>query len=88
MATADMCRHGISSATFYKWKSNYGGLGCPKPPLDWRLYREWYQIECFFNKLKRFRRIALRYERTLSAFYELCPSHMHHDLAILIADST
>lgn len=27
MATADMCRrHGISSATFYKWKSKYGGL--------------------------------------------------------------
>lgn len=27
MATADMCRrHGVSSATFYKWKSNYGGL--------------------------------------------------------------
>jgi putative transposase len=25
--TADVCRkHGISSATFYKWKSNYGGL--------------------------------------------------------------
>jgi len=27
MPTADVCRrHGISSATFYKWKSNYGGL--------------------------------------------------------------
>jgi len=27
MATADVCRrHGISSATFYKWKSRYGGL--------------------------------------------------------------
>ena len=27
MATADVCRrHGISSATFYKWKSKYGGL--------------------------------------------------------------
>lgn len=27
MATADMCRrHGVSSATFYKWKSKYGGL--------------------------------------------------------------
>ena len=27
MATADFCRrHGISSATFYKWKSKYGGL--------------------------------------------------------------
>ncbi len=25
--TADVCRkHGISSATFYKWKSKYGGL--------------------------------------------------------------
>jgi putative transposase len=27
-STADVCRkHGISSATFYKWKSKYGGLG-------------------------------------------------------------
>jgi putative transposase len=26
-ATADVCRkHGISSATFYKWKARYGGL--------------------------------------------------------------
>jgi putative transposase len=27
MLTADVCReHGISSATFYKWKAKYGGL--------------------------------------------------------------
>lgn len=27
IATAEVCRrHGISSATFYKWKSKYGGL--------------------------------------------------------------
>ena len=27
-ATADVCRkHGISSATFYKWKAKYGGVG-------------------------------------------------------------
>lgn len=27
LGTADVCRkHGISSATFYKWKSKYGGL--------------------------------------------------------------
>ena len=27
LSTKDVCRrHGISSATFYKWKSKYGGL--------------------------------------------------------------
>ena len=27
VATSDVCRkHGISSATFYKWKAKYGGL--------------------------------------------------------------
>ena len=27
MATAEVCRrHGISSATFYKWKSKFGGM--------------------------------------------------------------
>jgi putative transposase len=27
VATADLCRrHGVSSATFYKWKAKFGGL--------------------------------------------------------------
>ena len=27
MATADVCRrHGISSATFFKWKARFGGM--------------------------------------------------------------
>ena len=27
IATAEVCRrHGVSSATFYKWKAKYGGL--------------------------------------------------------------
>ena len=27
VSTADLCRrHGVSSATFYKWKAEYGGL--------------------------------------------------------------
>ena len=38
------------------------------PPIDWRLYEERHQIECFFNNLKRFRRIALRCKKTLTAF--------------------
>ncbi|ERU20964.1 MULTISPECIES: IS5 family transposase, partial [Brucella] len=38
------------------------------PTIDWRLYKERHQIECFFNKLKRYRRIALRCEKTLTAF--------------------
>jgi putative transposase len=28
MATAEVCRkHGISSATFFKWKAKFGGMG-------------------------------------------------------------
>lgn len=38
------------------------------PPIDWPLYKERHQVECFFNKLKRFRRIALRCEKSLTAF--------------------
>lgn len=38
------------------------------PTIDWRLYKERHQIECFFNRLKRFRRIALRCEKTTQAF--------------------
>jgi transposase len=38
------------------------------PPIDWRLYKERHRVECFFNKLKRFRRIALRCEKTITAF--------------------
>lgn len=36
--------------------------------IDWVLYKERHLVECFFNKLKRFRRIALRCEKTLPAF--------------------
>lgn len=39
-----------------------------KPSIDWRLYKERHQVECFFNNIKRFCRIALRCEKTLSAF--------------------
>ncbi len=48
--------------------SGAGLKGTGKPPIDWRLCKERHQVECFFNKLKRFRRIALRCEKTISAF--------------------
>ena len=37
-------------------------------PMDEELYKERHLIECFFNKIKRYRRIALRCEKTLASF--------------------
>jgi putative transposase len=32
LSTAEVCRnHGVSSATFYKWKSNSADWRCPMP---------------------------------------------------------
>lgn len=42
-----------------------------KPPIDWRLYKERHQVECFFNKLKRFRHIAPRCEEIITALVGL-----------------
>ena len=36
--------------------------------IDWNLYKERHLVECFFNRIKRFRRIALRCEKTVSSF--------------------
>lgn len=47
MPTGDVCRrHGVSSATFYKWKAKYGGLEVS----DARRLR---QLEDENTKLKR-----------------------------------
>ena len=58
-----------------------------KPPIDWCLYKERHQVGCFFNKLKRFRRIALRCEKIVTAFHGLRASRMRRDLAALNADA-
>jgi len=39
-----------------------------KPPLDPDLYVERHKVENFFQRIKRFRRIALRCEKTLTSF--------------------
>lgn len=35
---------------------------------DWALYKERHLVECFFLKLKQFRRIATRYDKLASSF--------------------
>jgi len=36
--------------------------------VDWYLYKERHFVECFFSKLKHFRRIATRYDKLAKSF--------------------
>ncbi len=42
-----------------------------KRPLDSETYKERHLIECFFNKVKNYRRLATRYEKTANMWS--CP---------------
>ena len=35
---------------------------------DWWQYKERHLVECFFNKLKHFRRVATRYDKLITRF--------------------
>lgn len=37
-------------------------------PVDWHRYKARHLVECFFNRLKQFRRIATRYDKLSSRF--------------------
>ena len=37
-------------------------------PVDWHLYKERHLVECFFQKIKWFRRIAARYDKLDASF--------------------
>lgn len=37
-------------------------------PYDRELYKERHLVECFINKIKHFRRVATRYDKTAIAF--------------------
>ena len=39
-----------------------------KRPVDWHRYRARHLVECFFNRLKQFRRIATRYDKLANRF--------------------
>jgi transposase len=36
---------------------------------DWWIYKERHLVECFFNKLKHFRRVATRYDKLSQSFF-------------------
>jgi len=75
-------RHVIADAAYdadHLRKFIADGLGASAPikqnpirvtqhAIDWTLYKERHLVECFFNRLKRFRRIALRCEKTATSF--------------------
>lgn len=37
-------------------------------PTDWWIYKERHLIECLFNKLKNYRRLATRYDKLAASF--------------------
>ena len=41
-------------------------------PVDWHLYKERHLVECFFQKIKWFRRIATRYDKWMLPSGPLC----------------
>lgn len=50
---------------------NERGANCvivPENPIDWHLYKERHLIECFFNKMKQFRRVCTRYDKLSTSF--------------------
>ncbi|MCW3481677.1 IS5 family transposase [Neisseriaceae bacterium JH1-16] len=40
-------------------------------PCDWHLYKERHLIGCFFGKLKHYRRLASRFEKTARNFMSM-----------------
>ena len=55
-------------------------------PVDWWLYKERHLVECFFQKLKWFRRIATRYDKLDASFLALCerPFAFHFDWVYIV----
>lgn len=38
------------------------------PPIDWHTYKERHLIECFFNRIKHYRRIFSRFDKLASRY--------------------
>jgi len=53
-------------------------------PVDYYLYKELHLVECFFQKIKWFRRVAARYDKLDKSFPAfVCIFGCYHDLVAL-----
>jgi len=52
------------------WRSNRKEVPTNRT-CDWHVYKERHLIECLFNKLKHFRRIATRYEKLATSYLSM-----------------
>ena len=65
---SDPLRHFIADDLGAKAQIKQNPTRAGRQPIDWALYKERHLVECFFNRIKRFRRIALRCEKTVTSF--------------------
>ncbi len=49
-----------------------------KYPLDKHLYAQRHRVHCCFSKLKQFRRVATRFEKTARNYRAVLNSRRHH----------
>ena len=67
---------GYDSQPFVDWLKSLGAI--PNIPnretnknqreCDWWMYKERHLVECFWEKIKQFRRVATRYDKLASSF--------------------
>ena len=65
------------SDSFREWLAEQGSTAViPSNPsrsqairTDWHVYKERHLVECFINKIKQFRRVATRYDKTARSFW-------------------
>ena len=67
---------GYDSQAFVEWLISRGAIpnipsretNKSQPECDWWEYKERHLVECFWQKIKQFRRVATRYEKLAKSF--------------------
>lgn len=76
-------------AAEFRIKINSGAAYCIPPKsntiepwdVDWWQYKERSRVECFFQKIKNYRRIATRYDKLAVSISRLCTFGVYSDMA-------